>query len=177
MFSETGLIGQACAVSVNAFREWHEEQDHFVLDDPYYFCLDAVLKKLIRGIRETEDKGIVIYCDREENHEQLGEKIASWHTQKLRAGGDVAFGSDTQRPVTVSYVSNFHFHGLQGADILAHGIYQRCCYHLAGNAMRAQGHWDDVSPLLSAVEPVSHFGVTYLDSKQEIARTRDLRIR
>lgn len=172
IFDGLNLLGDCCALSLSAFHEWRERQDHWVQADPYYFCLDHVLKLLVRGVAETpEDEGVVIYCDREDNHEKLGLELAHWHEQKLRRDDDVGASVSRKRSVDTHYGSSFDHWGLQAADVFAHSMFQRVRDHMDG------APWDQKSPILDALERARATGGIFLDSPEMIEAIRRSRYR
>ncbi len=79
------LFGSGYAINVEAFNEWRVTCGYYVNPDPYFFCLDKMLGKLIRGLVEHPiDEGVAIYCDRDKGRERLGLNIAEWHDDQLR---------------------------------------------------------------------------------------------
>ena len=124
--SSTRLIGTGIAIDINLFKEWRLRLDQFYPNDPYYFCLDRVLYQLITGTSEvSKDEGIVIYIDRDQEYEKIGNAIAQWHIDRLRfvpsvGANDIA----SDRQVDVHYGSSFNFAPLQLADILSHASFQ-----------------------------------------------------
>jgi hypothetical protein len=137
-----------CAISVEAFRDWRRQIDHFYPDDPYYYCLDHVLFHLIHGLREAPiSEGITIYCDREEQHHLLGAQLAQWHEDKLRRSEWISTYNDNPNfAVDLHYGSNFDYVPLQAADILAHGGFQQM------KAMLEQPPGRLPHPLLAALQ-------------------------
>jgi hypothetical protein len=119
-------MGVGVAVDTRLFEEWRMTLDAWYPSDPYYFCLDRVLYRLITGISEyPEDEGVTIYCDQEQGYEAIGQDIARWHQTRLKRDptvGTHAVGPDRQ--VDVHYGSSVDFKPLQLADILAHGVFQ-----------------------------------------------------
>jgi hypothetical protein len=116
--------------------------DQFYPNDPYYLCLDRVLYQPITGTSEApNDEGIVIYIDRDQEYEKIGNAIAQWHIDRLRLVPSV--GTDdiaSDRQVDVYYGSSFDFAPLQLADILSHASFQllRNKLHDIGDPVQAQ---------------------------------------
>jgi hypothetical protein len=118
------LLGVGCAVDINVFNDWRVTCGYYVHPDPYYFCLEKVLSKLIRGISEPVDEGVDIYCDRDQGREHLGKDIAQWHESRLRRlPYDMPVGPSRGRSVSTHYVSSFDFKPVQAADVLANDTY------------------------------------------------------
>lgn len=119
------LIGVGCAVDVEVFEDWRVTCGYFVDPDPYYFCLNNVLSKLIRGFSEPVDDGITIYCDQDQHREHLGREIARWHTNRLRSlQYDHGVGPRRDREVATHYGSSYKLTGIQAADILANETFK-----------------------------------------------------
>ena len=112
-------------MSSKAFNEWRESKRYFRLSDPYYFCLEGCLKKLIREIKKSygADDEIAIYVDQDKGRERLGRDLAKWQESKLRQ--DPGFHVNPNRNITVEYASAYDKRPLQAADILAHALFQK----------------------------------------------------
>jgi hypothetical protein len=69
-------LGVGASVDTRLFEEWRMTLDACYPSDPYYFCLDRVLYRLITGISEApKDEGITIYCDQEQGYEEIGQDM------------------------------------------------------------------------------------------------------
>ena len=121
------LMAVAFAVSTKAFNEWRSAQRQFYPADPYYFCLDRVLRQLIIGVHEIpKDEGITIYVDRDKGRERLAKEVAEWHEDRLRRLPRIG-AINPQREIGVMYGrSSFDYKPLQLADIISNGAYRTC---------------------------------------------------
>lgn len=135
IIGQSGLMAVACAVSSVALEEWRTAQRQFYPADPYYFCLDRVLRQLIIGVYEQpKDEGIGIYVDRDKGRERLAKEVAEWHEDRLRQLPRIG-SINPQREISVTHgVSSFDYKPLQLADIVANGAYQTCAKFLKSGA-------------------------------------------
>jgi hypothetical protein len=126
IIGEGGIMAVAWAVSSKAFEEWRTAQRQFYPADPYYFCLDRVLRQLIIGTHERpNDEGIAIYVDRDKGRERLAKELAEWHEDRLRQLPPRTYSINPQREISVTYGrSSFDYKPLQLADIIANGAYR-----------------------------------------------------
>jgi len=130
IFNECGLLGVGCAVSCKAFDEWRLNQRTFVSSDPYYFCLDRVLRPLIIGVSEhPRDEGIAIYVDHDRGRERVGKEVAKWHESRLRRLPKIG-SINPEREVSTNYVSSFECLPIQAADILSNSAYKFLAHYL-----------------------------------------------
>src|SRR5574337_1404110 len=118
-------FGLAVGVDTNVYRDWQQVGSFpFYHEDPYYFCLDRCLQALIRGISEhPKDEGILIYCDQETEHHEMGHQLARWHINRTRRGehGQLI---DPQRVVELTYGSKFCRKLLMVADLFANLMFR-----------------------------------------------------
>jgi Protein of unknown function (DUF3800) len=123
ILSHHGWIGIGTAVSRSAFYQWRDSIGYYISPDPYYFCLNNCLRKLIRGIRHAhKDDGIAIYIDQDKGREKLGQELAKWNETRLRR--DPGYHVDPARPISTIYGSCINYKPLQAADIFANAVYQ-----------------------------------------------------
>lgn len=116
-------IGIGTIVTRTAFREWRDGLGHYIDPDPYYFCLDNCLRRLILGIKTVpKDDGVAIYVDQDKGREKLGQRLSEWNERRLRS--DPGYRVDPKRPISTTYGSCIIYKPLQAADILAHAFYQ-----------------------------------------------------
>ena len=127
ILAQNRLMAVAFAVSTKAFEEWRTAQRQFYPADPYYLCLDRVLRQLIIGVHEVpKDEGITIYVDRDKGRERLAKEVAEWHEDRLRQLPQIG-AINPQREIGVMYGrSSFDYKPLQLADIIANGAYRTC---------------------------------------------------
>jgi hypothetical protein len=115
IFNEVGMHGFGVAVNCKAYDEWRLRQKVFTLPDPYYWCLQRMMQPLILKIYEVpEDEGVVIYVDRDNARQKLGESVGQWYGDQLTR----------KRKVSIQYVSSYDYVGLQAADIASNGSYR-----------------------------------------------------
>jgi hypothetical protein len=121
-------------VTVAAFNEWRNGARNFNHPDPYFFCLDHVLRQAIMGITEyPKDTGIEIICDVESKNGPLGREVAVWRTERLRQTTVVSPNiAQPDRPVSFDYRPSLDCTPLQAADVIAHGTFQLMCNQLNG---------------------------------------------
>ena len=121
------LMAVAFAVSTKAFYEWRDAQRQFYPADPYYFCLDRVLRQLIIGVHERPmDEGITIYVDRDKGRERLAREVAEWHENRLRRLPQIGVVNPQREILLTTGCSSFDYKPLQLADIIANGAYRTC---------------------------------------------------
>ena len=127
ILAQNRLMAVAFAVSTKAFDEWRGAQRQFYPADPYYFCLDRVLRQLIIGVHEVpKDEGITIYVDRDKGRERLAKEVAEWHEDRLRRLPPIG-AVNPYREIRVMYGgSSFDYKPLQLADIISNGAYRTC---------------------------------------------------
>lgn len=107
MLTQFRFMAIGAGVSVAAFNEWRNAARNFNHPDPYFFCLDQVLRQTIMGITEyPKDEGIEIICDVESRNAALGREIAAWREQRLRRSTvDSPHLAQPDRPVSFDYRS------------------------------------------------------------------------
>jgi hypothetical protein len=154
IFNECGMIGYAASINCNAFEEWRLKQAIYHHHDPYYFCLQRILRPLIFGLKETaKDEGIAIYIDRDNARQKIGESVAEWAENRLRCMKNTRV--DPQREISTHYVSSFDYVPLQAADILANSAYKNLASYLKTKSWTTAPFMDclDKSRVFIGMEP------------------------
>ena len=120
----SNLFGVGYAVSTQAFAKWRSLQRRYYPADPYCYCLDRTLRRLIIGLSQHPDEGISLYVDQDKSREKLGRELASWHEARLRELPKIGAINPDRPVIAPQYVSSFQCLPLQAADLLANGSFQ-----------------------------------------------------
>lgn len=115
-------VAVATIVGGAAFQQWRPGQKAYHHPDGQYLALDHTLNSLLTRVNDHPvDEGLVIYCDRDTEHEKLMNEITEW--QILRVRKMIGLSPDhlnRQRPAAVQFVPSSDVIALQAANVIAH---------------------------------------------------------